>query len=316
MRYMLTNSRRHDSERGITIVLFSMFLFVLCSFLAFAIDMSQFYTERHKAQIAADAGTLAGLSSLVPGTTYNDVVNAITTSASYNGATPSELLGTQPRCGTWTNGSFVPQPAGICDSTSTAVEVTLQRSLPVGLGSILGMAPHLTVVRAVGYKPLYKPGNCIRPFGIENSYFTRLNVPVGGTFTVNGSQSAGNWGKLDINTNASSGTSFTEAMLSDICDDSISVGSRVSTGTGNAQISQVFSTILADTSLPLASKSMVFAITTDFPNGNGYVQLLRFIRVDLLSQTGSGQNWRATLRAVDLDAEPESIVPPDRDLME
>jgi hypothetical protein len=293
-----------------------MFLFVLCSFLAFAIDMSRLYNERHKAQIAADAATLAGLNTLVAGTTYSDVLDAITTNGNYNGASSGEILEARPRCGTWIQNSFISQPDGVCDSTSTAVEVTVKRALPVGLGNILGLAPSLIVTRAVGYKPLYRPGTCIRPFGIENSYFTQLNVPVGGIFTVSGSQSAGNWGKLDITCNASSGTSFTEAMLSNICDDSIAIGNQVSTGTGNAQISQVFSTMLADTTLPLASRSMVFAITTDFPNGNGYVELLRFIRVDLLSQSGSGQNWQATLRAVDLDAEPESMKPPDRDLME
>lgn len=306
----------HRSEQGITIVLFSMFLFVLCSFLAFGLDMSRFYNERHKLQLTTDVATLAGLNALVPGTTYNDVVNAITTNGSSNGASPYEILETQPRCGTWVKNSFVTQPIGVCDNTTTAVEVSIRRSLPAGIGSILGLSPGTLVTRAIGYKPLYRPGNCIRPFGIENSYFNQLNVQVGGVFTVNGSQSAGNWGKLDVYGNASSGTAFTEAMLNNVCDDSIAAGSHISTGTGNAQISQVFSTILADTTLPLASQSMIFAVTTDFPNGNEYVELLKFIRVDLLSQNGSGQNWQATLRLVDLDAEPESAKPPDRDLME
>jgi hypothetical protein len=184
------------------------------------------------------------------------------------------------------------------------------------MAGVFGFEPSILVTRALGYKPLYRPGNCIRPFGIESSYFSRLNVTVGDTFTINGSQGAGNWGKLDLYGNASSGTAFTEAMLNNICDDSISAGSQVSVGTGNASISQVFSTLLADTTLPLASQRMIFAVTSDFPKGNGYVELLRFIRVDLLSQSNHGHNWQATLRVVDLDAEPESMKPPDRDLME
>ena len=305
-----------QSERGVTIVLFSIFLFVLCSLLAFGLDMGRFYNERRQSQIAADAATLAGLNALVAGTTYHDVVNSITTKGKSNGVSADEIMRVQPRCGTWVNKSFIPQSVGVCDNTSTAVEVTIHRSLSTAMGSVFGLQPSILVAHAVGYKPLYRPGNCIRPFGIENSYFSQLNVPVGGTFTVSGSQGAGNWGKLDVYGNASSGTAFTEAMLNNICDDSISAGSQVSVGTGNAQISQVFNTLLADTTLPLASESMIFAVTSDFPNGNGYVELLRFIRVDLLSQSNSGHNWQATLRVVDLDAKPESMKPPDRDLME
>lgn len=304
-----------SQERGIVMVLFSMFLFVLCSFLAFSVDLGRSYNERHKMQVAADSASLAGLNALVAGTDYNHVLQTILSNGEYNQISSSEITETSPRCGVWTQDTFIPHSDGECDNTSTAVEVTIRRSLPTGLGFIFGLAPSAIETRAVAYKPLYRPGTCIRPFGIENSYFSQLELATGSTFTVDGSQSAGNWGKLDINTNASSGTAFTDAMLNNICDDSIVPGSYVSTGTGNAQISQVFQTLLADTTLPLASQSMVFAITSDFPNGNGQVQLLRFIRVDLLSQRGSGQNWQATLRAIDLNAEPEHTIPPDRELM-
>ncbi len=313
---MGTNSFYRNRERGITIVLFSMFLFVLCSFLAFGLELGRSYTEEHKAQIIGDAAALAGLNALVAGTTYADVVSAIVANGSRNGASSSELLQTPPRCGTWLNNAFVPQASGVCDGSSTAIEVTLRRSLPASLTSIFGQSSPLVTTRSVGYKPLYRPGNCIRPFGIEDSFFKRNAISTGSTFTVSGSQSSGNWGKIDINGNASSGTAYTEAMLSNICDDQIRAGNHVSAGTGNAQISQVFSTILSDTTIPLASQRMIFAVTTDFPNGNGCVQLLKFIRVDLLSQSGTGQNWQATLRAVDLNAEPESMTAADRDLME
>lgn len=313
---MSVSKQPRNDEHGITIVLFSMFLFVLCSFLAFSLETSGLYTEEHKAQITGDAATLAGLNALVTGTTYANVLAAVTTNASANGASSEEVLQAPPRCGNWINNSFVPQPSGLCDNTSTALEVTLHRTLPASLSRIFGLSARSVTTRSVGYKPLYRPGNCIRPFGIEDSYFKRNNITLGSTFTVAGSQSSGNWGKLDINGNASSGTAYTNAMLSNICDDQIQAGNHVSAGTGNAQISQVFSTILADTTPPIASQRMIFAITSDFPNGNGCVQLLKFIRVDLLSQSGSGQNWQATLRAVDLDAEPESMTAADRDLME
>ena len=105
-------------------------------------------------------------------------------------------------------------------------------------------------------------------------------------------------------------------MLHNLCDEQIAAGNSVSSGTGNAAIEQVFETILNDTTTPLASQNMVFAITTDFGVGNSLVQILRFIRVDLLSQEGNGQKWRATFKIVELDTQPDSLDQPTRQLVQ
>ncbi len=131
-----------------------------------------------------------------------------------------------------------------------------------------------------------------------------------------GTQNSGNWGKIDLDGNSSSGTVYTSLMLNNLCDDSFAPGNWVSAGTGNAQISQVFQSLLSDTSPPLAWSNLVFAVTSDFPQGNGLVQIRRFMRVDVLSQRGNGQGWSLTMRVVQLDAQPDSRTPGRRQLVE
>jgi hypothetical protein len=143
-----------------------------------------------------------------------------------------------------------------------------------------------------------------------------LGAAEGGTFSISGTQGAGNWGKIDLYGNASSGTAYTNFMLHNLCDDQIAAGRSVSAGTGNAAIEEVFETILNDTCTPLASKNMVFAVTTDFGVGNSLVRILRFIRVDLLSQQGKGARWQAKFRIVELDSEPDSAPQTTRQLVE
>ena len=142
-----------------------------------------------------------------------------------------------------------------------------------------------------------------------------MRISPDGTFSVSGTQGSGNWAKIDLEGNASSGEEYTKMMLSNLCDKAIAPGSYVSSGTGNAQIDQVFQALLDDTSPPRAAENMVLAVTSDFGKGNSQVQIQRFIKVDLLSQAGSGSGWRATFRIVDWDTEPEPPVPPTRRLM-
>lgn len=306
----------HSSESGFVLVLFCLLLSSIIGFLAFAIDLSRLYSERRGLQIAADAISFAGATALGPSADYPSVAASVSYIADANSITDAEVNATPPRCGIWQSGIFVPQIAGTCDQTSTAVEVNLSRSVPTSFASFFVPGPTSISVRSVTYRPTFTPGNCIRPFGVEDSYLSRLQLSEGQTFTVNGTQGPGNWGKIDLYGNASSGAEYSNLMLNNVCDDQIAAGASVSVGTGNAQISDVFSTILSDSTPPYAWHGMVFAVTTDFPNGNGVVEILRFIRVDLIAQQGNGQNWSATLKITDLTAEPDPRDPPLRQLME
>jgi len=305
-----------ERERGFAILLVSMFLVVLLAFLAFSMDLARVYDERQQIQIAADAASLAAVNVLGAGVDYASVLATITSIAQANSVLGEEVAEVKPRCGTWSDGQFHPQQEGVCDGDTTAVNVTIRRKVPTSFSGLSRLSGSTVVASAVSYKPLSIPGNCIRPFGVEASFLAELNVQPGGTFTLNGTQESGNWGKIDLDGNSSSGQQYTSLMLNNLCDEAIVEGNDVSVGTGNAQIRQVFDTLLMDSTPPYAHQGMVFAVTTDFPAGNGIVKLLKFIRVDLVSQRSNGQGWQGTFRVVDLDAEPESKDPPKRLLME
>jgi Flp pilus assembly protein TadG len=303
-------------QRGFAVLLVSMFLCVILGFMGFALDLARVYDQRQQMQIAADAASLAAVNVLGSGVSYSSVLATITAVAEANSVMLEEITEVMPLCGAWADGQFYPQSAGVCDQSATAVRVTIRRAVPQGFFSFLRTAGTTLVANATSYKPLNSPGNCIRPFGVESSYLTNLNLQQGATFTISGTQGAGNWGKIDLDGNSSSGEQYTSLMLSNLCDEAIAAGNDVSVGTGNAQIRQVFDTLLMDSSSPYAYQGMVFAVTTDFPAGNGVVTILKFIRVDLVSQRGNGQGWQGTFRLVDADAEPDSQESPKRQLMQ
>ena len=303
-----------EGERGLVFFLATLLLAVSSTLIAYTINLGFAHQERQKIQAAADAASLAGVNALGEGTSYATVLSTILSTTAANGVTDSEALITQPECGSW-SASFSPQSAQSCDETSNAVEVTIHRSVPTLLGKLFNTPAFNLSARAVSYKPIEPPGHCIRPFGIEQSSLP-ANITSGATVTVNGTQSAGNWGKIDLDGNSSSGTVYTDLMTTNLCDNAIFAGSTVSVGTGNAAISQVFQTLLADTTPPLAGRNMVVAVTTDFPNGNGTIQILKFILVDLVSQSGSGSKWSATFAVKDSDANPQNPTLQPRALVE
>jgi hypothetical protein len=94
-------------------------------------------------------------------------------------------------------------------------------------------------------------------------------------------------------------------MMTNLCDEAIATGGYVSSGTGSAQIDQVFQSLLQDTAPPFAWRNMVLAVTSDAKRGNSTVQILRFVKVDLLGHSGSGPRWRADFRVVEWDAQPD-----------
>lgn len=303
-------------EGGFVAFMLFIFFALLTMSLAFTIDLSRAFDHRQQLQIAADAASLAGVSALRQNPSYSNVLSTVASIASANGVASEELTVNPPRCGTWVNNAFVPNSNATCDASSTAVEVSILRGVSTQFARLFSAAQFDLQVRSVGYQPPPTSGSCIRPFGIENSYLSRLNLPVGGTITVNGTQGSGNWGKLDIGGNSSSGTQYTNLMFTNVCHTSVAAGNSISAGTGNAQIEQVFQALLDDTTAPYASQNMVFAVTSDFLPGNSNVQIDHFIKVDLISQSGNGSRWRADFRVVDWDAQPDPPAQPTRQLMQ
>jgi len=290
-------------------LLFLFLAVVLLTSVGLAVDLSRAALEQERIQIAADAASLAAVTALSSHTDYSRVSDIATSIASANSVSSDEVNATPPRCGTWAHGAFTPQSNSMCDGTSTAVEVTIRRSLPLSFGRIISNKDFHLMARSVSHKTPSVSGQCIRPFGIEQSYLSLRQPSVGSALVVQGDQNSGNWGKLDLYGNSSSGQAYTGYMLNNLCDDSIAIGRAVSVGTGNADIRQVFTTILNDSGPPYAAENMVLAVTSDFGKGNGTVNILSFVRADLLSQEGSGSKWRAIFRIVDLAAQPD---PPPR----
>lgn len=302
-------------ECGFITCLLLFFAAILMMSLAFAVDIGRAHDQQRQIQIAADAASLAALNSLGQTASYSAVLVTVVGFAEANGVSLNEIMETPPRCGVWSGDTFVPQAANQCDSSANAVEVSITRSLPSHFARVLNQRAFDLTVRAIGHLPPATNGSCIRPFGVEDSYLSRLNLPTGGTFSVWGNQGAGNWGKLDIAGNMSSGEQYTTMMRTNVCHQDVAVGNSVSVGTGNAQIEQVFRTLLDDSTPQRAAQNMVIAITSDFGNGNSTVQINRFIKVDLLSQSGTGSRWQATFRLVEWDAAPEPPSQPIRQLV-
>lgn len=312
---MVHDERPRRDDSGFVMFMFMVITAVLLTSVAFAVDMGRAYDEQRKIQIVADSAALSAIGVLGSNSNYTTTLSVITAIAQANGATVDEIMEREPRCGRWENGEFVPSKGRSCPSSANAVEVNVERTLPTQFAHIMSQ-PSITLrATAVAYLPPPEGGNCIRPFGVEEAYLEDLEISQGGTFTVSGSQGAGNWGKIDLGGNASSGEEYTRLMLTNLCDEQIAPGKYVSSGTGNARIEEVFQALLEDTSPPFAASNMVLAVTSEFGNGNSQVQIQRFIKVDLLSQEGSGGRWRANFRIVEWDAQPDLPSTPLRRLM-
>ena len=312
---IVRDERPSSNDSGFVMFMFMVITAVLLTSVAFAVDMGRAYDEQRKIQIVADAAALSAIGMLGSNSNYTTTVSVITAIAQANGATVDEIMEREPRCGRWENGQFVPSKGRSCPSSANAVEVNVERTLPTQFAHIMSQ-PSITLrATAVAYLPPPEGGNCIRPFGIEESYLEDLNVSEGALFTVRGTQGSGNWGKIDLGGNASSGEEYTRLMLTNLCDDQVAPGHYVSSGTGNARIEAVFQALLEDTSPPFAASNMVLAVTSDFRNGNSQVQIRRFIKVDLLSHEGAGCNWQASFRIVEWDAQPDLPTQPSRRLM-
>jgi hypothetical protein len=140
------------------------------------------------------------------------------------------------------------------------------------------------------------------PLGVDgvSNQSPIAGVSVGGMFNL-GVAGAGNWGKLDIGGNMSSGTNFEDAMLNGTCSRTATVGSTVSVGTGfGGSLDHVMDQVLLS---PVAN-GMVISVTSRFPNGNGTVQIREFIKVAFKGSTGSGGNWRGQFQILERNVTP------------
>lgn len=294
-----------QADGGFVLLFCTFLIVVLFAITALVFDFGRALVERHRISIASDAASIAALNVLGPGTSYNAVLSEVYSIVQFNNVLPGEILSV--RCGTWSGGNFTPQAAGVCNGSSNSVQVESRRVVPTFFARLIGVADLSPRVSALAHVTGVSAGACIRPFGVESSYFNGLYSPngiqIGQTFTVGGHQSAGNWGKIDINGNTPD--DWQGNMLNDQCDPLIQLGAIFQGDTGFSQVRQVFNAIAQDQTPPPASVGMIIALTSDFPNGgSGNVTLHEFIKVDFLSHSGNGQNWQGQFRLVERNVAP------------
>lgn len=304
MTLFLKDSLKQEDE-GFVITLTSTLLFVLCVVAAFVVDYGRALWEERRIQnamdYAAQAGaTLMGTASL----TYADVEQEVQAIAGANGVDPSEIESIN--CGRWQeiSGSvgeyeFISEA---CDASgANAVQVNSTRRMKTTFARVMGNQALWPSAVAIAMRPTSSIAQCIKPFGIELSMIIDNTVEEGDVFTV-GKNSPGNWGKLDIGGNMSSGVNFMDAMLNDVCDEDVALNSVVSPGTGfGGAIDQVFDEVLDEGE----DQSMIVAANSDFGNGNSDVTILEFLEIDYIHDNGkSGANWQGTFRLIKRNATP------------
>ena len=299
------------NERGAVLVFFSMVLILVIGVVAFVVDLGRTYSEKRKLQYAADAAALAG-ANYVGGSFGSSVFSAATAAANANGVNGGELLSIE--CGRWIRGSECTQQicrafrscaSGACtdcfDHQANAVRVQSRRDVGMTLARVVGVQSTHPRVESIALLDQADAEQCIKPMGIEQAVIG--NTQAGGTILI-GSNSPGNWGKLSIGgVNYSSGNNFSDAILSDIgaCGADATIGHQVPVATGNGgSIKNVF----ADAIQQGKNSNWTLAVISPTGSGQGLVTILEFVKVTLLSQSGSGNNWTATLRVVARNVSP------------
>ncbi|HSF17903.1 MAG TPA: pilus assembly protein TadG-related protein [Vicinamibacteria bacterium] len=146
-------------ERGYVIVTIALVLFVLCGFVAFALDWGLVLSARTASQRAADSGALAGAFTFVtqpfspqPATAEQHALEATITNTNLDGAIdPSEVSVT-------------------VDVANRRVTVDIDRAEDMYFGRVLGWNQTNVAVRGIAEASAVSTGaSCTKPWFIPNS---------------------------------------------------------------------------------------------------------------------------------------------------
>ncbi|WP_168013238.1 Tad domain-containing protein [Halomonas salinarum] len=211
-------------QRGASVVLMAVSLFMLLAFTALAVDGSNLYVARNELQNAADAGALAGarMLYLADGSAVNPNANQAATevtTANESQGNSVEIVSIQRGHWSFTNGTFTANPSleavdlfgkstmdlDLDPNFINAVEVVTERSAtPVAafFGGIFGFTGYEVSARAVayiGFAGTLRPGDVDQPIAMCQEAIT---TPTGeyscdvGRFIPEGDQTGG-WTDLE-----------------------------------------------------------------------------------------------------------------------
>jgi Flp pilus assembly protein TadG len=292
-----TLRRLERAESGLTIVILALLMTGLVGFAALAVDVAIVLNQQRKAHVGTDAGALAGarlLTNLVQN--VSAVMLEAKDVAAANGVTAAEIAAAPEgdvQVGIWTtSGTFLAnQTTG---GRYNAVKVSARRHVTLNFGQVVGISSMDPRVESVAMLTGLGTALSPIPFGLGISLLDGKDFVTNNIVTVDGQQDAGNWGKLDVGRQMSSGQEFEQAMqdaANGIDGTPVSVGQDLSAGTGFAGIRQGFAAVMG---MPV-----VIPIVNSFPSGNSSpVEVLGFVVAIPIAAHSGGQNFTLTLQLV------------------
>jgi Flp pilus assembly protein TadG len=179
--------KRFRSESGVSLIHVALLLFVMMGLSMFVTDYGILWLARGQAQNAADAGALAGATSLA----FDDANNFLTTGPAYNAATKAAttnmVFGAAPTTvevfvDPATYGSWVPSPVpAICTSVGGCAQVNVYRTgMPTYFANVFGINSQQIRATATAQARGANAVKCLKPFGILDKWAEhRLNTPPG-----------------------------------------------------------------------------------------------------------------------------------------
>ena len=313
--------KKERSEREIAsaFVLTTIMLAVLCGFAAMAFDLGRTYVRKRQMFFAADAGTIAGVAKLIPTITDPSGVAAMVADAEAEAASIAATNGLASpdiviESGNWNpanNPKFDDYPTDPSVDPYNAIKISGASEVDSVFAQVIGVSALFPSVDsiAVGESNII----CMKPFGVEIDTLEPGGVPLqpGDKFEVSGQSEAGNWGKLDIGGNMSSGNNFEDAMLgSGACDAGIGIGNSMEPGTGfGGPIGQIFDDIIADPDYSV--REMTLAVVDNFVQGNHPVVLMNFLRARLTPtyccNYDGGAGFEAEFEVIEYPVDPGTL---------
>lgn len=284
------------SEKATAIVIVTFFIVALFGFAALSIDVCRVFQQQRAINVATDMGSYAGAALLTntpqSATAIRAEASAVTLA---NGVTEGEIAAAALNglpggilLGRWNPTTRVFTP----DATPyNAVRVPAQRPVEMMFARVVGL--RFMTARTYSISALSPSGsvNDAIPFGISLAELAGKSF--GDTLILNDAGiGSGKWGKLELRTYQNTGA-WRADMTTNGCGCVVSVG-PTPTIQGNAQVRQAWAQI------PIGSIIiMPVADEFDFSGGSGTANIVGFVVVQLISHSGTGNNWTGEVRFLD-----------------